>query len=39
MYAEVHEDFEYRADNSASGLLDSGLRAFGATQQFARAVI
>jgi hypothetical protein len=33
----IHEDSEYRADNSAYGLPNSGLRAFGATQQFARA--
>ena len=34
----VHEDCEHRADNSASGLPDSGLRTFGATQQIDRAV-
>jgi hypothetical protein len=35
---EVHEDFEHRADNSATGLPVSGLRTFGATPQLKRAV-
>ena len=29
VYIDVHEDSEYRADNSAYGLPNSGLRAFG----------